>query len=204
MMDKIEESLDMIYGTPPVGTEALDRLQQSVQEWQDAIWYDALRDSPVGPLFVAVGNQGVIAIEFGTDEEKFVRELEARHGVTTVRSMDRVGEAMSQILQYLSGDRRSFELDVDLSDSTDFQRKVLEAAVEVPPGYVATYGEIAIRIGNPKSSRAVGQALARNPIPIVVPCHRVVAADGSMTGYSGAGGIETKAHLLRLEGATIA
>ncbi len=204
MMDTIEESLDMIYGAPPAGTEALERLQQTVQEWQDAIWYDALRDSPVGPLFVAVGTQGVIAIEFGTDEAEFVRELEARHGVTTVRSMERVSEAMSQILQYLSGDRRAFELEVDLRDSTDFQRKVLEAAVAVPPGYVATYGEIAARIGKPKSSRAVGQALARNPIPIVVPCHRVVAADGSLTGYSGAGGIETKAHLLRLEGATIA
>ncbi len=204
MMDTIEESLDTIYGTPPAGTEALDRLRHSVQEWQDAIWYDALRDSPVGPLFVAVGNQGVVAIEFGTDETGFVEELESRHGVTTIRSMERVSEVMSQILQYLSGDRRSFELDVDLRNSTDFQRKVLEAAVAVPPGYVSTYGEIAVRIGKPKSSRAVGQALARNPIPIVVPCHRVVAADGSMTGYSGAGGIETKAHLLRLEGATIA
>ena len=204
MTDTVEESLDTIYGSPPEGTEALHRLQQSVQQWQDALWYDALRDSPVGPLLVAVGNQGVVAIEFGTDETGFVRELEARHGVKIIRSMGRVSEAMSQILQYLSGDRRSFELDVDLRDSTDFQRKVLEAAVAVPPGYVATYGEIAIRIGKPKSSRAVGQALARNPIPIVVPCHRVVAADGSMTGYSGAGGIETKAHLLRLEGATIA
>ena len=96
------------------------------------------------------------------------------------------------------------QTDIDLRDSTQFQRKVLEAAVAVPPGFVATYGEIAARIGKPKSSRAVGQALARNPIPIVVPCHRVVAADGSLTGYSGAGGIETKASLLRLEGATIA
>jgi len=204
MMDIIEESLDTIYGTPPAGTDALNRLQNNVQQWQNAIWYDALRDSPVGPLLVAVGNHGVIAIEFGTDETGFVRELEARHGVTAFRSMDRVSEAISQILQYLSGDRKLFELDVDLRDLTDFQRKVLEAAAAVPPGYVATYGEIAAGIGKPKSSRAVGQALARNPIPIIVPCHRVVAADGSLTGYSGAGGIETKAHLLRLEGATIA
>jgi hypothetical protein len=108
MMDTIEKSLDMIYSAPPAGTEALERLQQSVQEWQDAIWYDALRDSPVGPLFVAVGNQGLVAVGFGTDEAGFVRELEARHGVTTLRSMERVSEAMSQILQYLSGDRRSF------------------------------------------------------------------------------------------------
>ncbi|MFQ5923272.1 MAG: methylated-DNA--[protein]-cysteine S-methyltransferase [Anaerolineales bacterium] len=204
MMDRIEETLDAIYGTPPVGTEALDRLRHSVQQWQEAIWYDALRGSAVGPLLVAVSDQGVVAIEFGTDEAGFVRELEARHGVTAIRSMERSRETMSQILQYLSGDRRSFELEIDLRGSTEFQRKVLEAAVSVPPGYVATYGEIAARIGKPQSSRAVGQALARNPIPIIVPCHRVVAADGALTGYSGAGGIETKAHLLRLEGATIA
>ena len=203
-MDRIEESLDAIYGTLPVGAEVLERLHHSVQQWQEAIWYDALRDSAVGPLLVGVSDQGVVAIEFGTDEAGFVRELEERHGVSAVRSMERVSETMSQILQYLSGNRRSFKLDIDLRDSTQFQRKVLEAAVAVPPGFVATYGEIAARIGKPKSSRAVGQALARNPIPIVVPCHRVVAADGSLTGYSGAGGIETKASLLRLEGATIA
>ena len=203
-MDRIEESLDAIYGTPPVGAEVLERLHHSVQKWQEAIWYDALRDSAVGPLLVGVSDQGVVAIEFGKDEAGFVRELEERHGVSAVRSMERVRETMSQILQYLSGNRRSFKLDIDLRDSTQFQRKVLEAAVAVPPGFVATYGEIAARIGKPKSSRAVGQALARNPIPIVVPCHRVVAADGSLTGYSGAGGIETKASLLRLEGATIA
>jgi methylated-DNA-[protein]-cysteine S-methyltransferase len=104
---------------------------------------------------------------------------------------------MSQILQYLSGDRRSFEIDIDLRDSTGFQRKVLEAAVAVPPGYVATYGEIATRIGKPQSSRAVGQALARNPIPIIVPCHRVLASDGTLCGYGG--GLERKRLLLELE-----
>ncbi|MFQ5942289.1 MAG: methylated-DNA--[protein]-cysteine S-methyltransferase [Anaerolineales bacterium] len=204
MMEKIEETLDMLYSTPPADSDVMDRLNHSVHQWQEAIWFDGLRDSAIGPLLVAVSDEGVVGIEFGTDEAEFVRELEARHGVTAIRSMERVSETMSQILQYLSGDRRSFELDIDLRDSTEFQRKVLEAAVAVPPGYVATYGEIAFRIGKPQSSRAVGQALARNPIPIIVPCHRVVAADGSLTGYSGAGGIETKAHLLRLEGATIA
>lgn len=204
MTDKIEERLDALYGAPPPGSEALERLHRKVQQWQEAIWYDALRDSAVGPLLVAVSDQGVVAVEFGTNEAGFVRELEARYGVTVLRSMDQVREAMSQILQYLSGDRRTFELDVDLRGSTEFQRKVLESAGAVPPGFVATYGEIAARIGQPQSARAVGQALARNPIPIIVPCHRVVAVNGSLTGYSGAGGIETKAHLLRLEGATIA
>ncbi len=204
MIDTVDQALDAIYGSPPEDTEVLEKLGTSVQQWQKATWYDALRDSPVGPLLVAVSDQGVVAIDFGTDEDAFVKELEARHGVPAFRSMDRVSGTMSQILQYLAGDRKSFDLEIDLRHSTGFQRDVLEAAIAVPPGYVATYGEIAARIGKPQSSRAVGQALARNPIPIVVPCHRVVAADGSLTGYSGAGGIETKAHLLRLEGATIA
>jgi len=204
MINNLEETLDALYGAPPPGTDALERLHHKVQQWQVAIWYDALRDSAVGPLLVAVSDRGVVAVEFGTDEAEFVRELEARHGVTALRSMDRVRETMSQILQYLSGDRRTFELEVDLRDSTEFQRNVLESAVAVPAGFVATYGEIAARIGKPQSARAVGQALARNPIPIIVPCHRVVSVNGSLTGYSGAGGIETKAHLLRLEGATIA
>ena len=204
MADKIEETLDAIYATPPSSAEVVERLQASVEQWQDAIWYDALRDSAVGPLLVAVSDQGVVGIEFGTDELAFIEELEARHGVKAIRSMEHVSATMSQILQYLSGDRRAFDLEIDLRDATEFQQKVLLAAAAVPAGYVVTYGEIAARIGKPQSSRAVGQALAHNPIPIIVPCHRVVAADGSLTGYSGAGGIETKAHLLRLEGATIA
>ena len=125
MTDKIEETLDALYGAPPPGSEALERLHRKVQQWQEAIWYEALRDSAVGPLLVAVSGQGVVAVEFGTNEAGFVRELEARHGVTVLRSMDQVREAMSQILQYLSGDRRTFELDVDLRGSTEFQRKVL-------------------------------------------------------------------------------
>jgi methylated-DNA-[protein]-cysteine S-methyltransferase len=125
-------------------------------------------------------------------------------GSPVLRSQERVEAVAGQIGQYLDGSRQSFELEVDLSTVTPFQRRVLEAATRVPAGVVATYGEIARRIGKPRAARAVGQALARNPVPIVVPCHRVVAADGSLTGYSGRGGIETKAQLLRLEGAALA
>lgn len=203
MMGHLEESLDLIYGTPPTQMEATERLRSRVEVWQEAIWYDSLPESAVGPLLVAVGNRGVVAIEFGNREADFVYELETRFGVTVFRSMERVREAMSQLLQYLAGDRRLFELEIDLSGSTDFERRVLEATAAIPPGYVASYGDIAQRIGKPRAARAVGQAVARNPIPIVVPCHRVVGSDGSLTGYSGAGGIETKAHLLRLEGAAI-
>ena len=203
-MQKLEETLDQIYATPPDPTEAIARLAAKVQQWQSAVWYDGLPDSAVGPLMVAVSEGGVVALHFGDDEAEFLSELERQLGVAAFRSPERCQGILSQILQYLSGDRREFDLDVDLRGSTDFQRLVLEAASGVPPGYVATYGEIAVRIGKPKSARAVGQALAHNPIPIIVPCHRVVSTDGSLTGYSGASGVETKAMLLRLEGATIA
>ena len=103
-------------------------------------------------------------------------------------------------MEYFAGQRDSFNVPVDLSRSTDFQQQVLRAAARVPRGGLATYAEIARHIGKPRASRAVGQALARNPVPIVIPCHRVVAADGSLTGYSGRGGIRTKAQLLVLEG----
>lgn len=203
MIEQLEESLDLTYSSPPSADDALDRLKVKIETWQDAVWYDLLPVSAIGPLLVAVSNKGVVAIEFGDDEDDFVRHIEARFSVMAIRSMDQVREAMRQILQYLSGNRRLFDLEIDLSRSTDFERQVLEAAVAIPPGYVASYGEIAQRVGKPRGARAVGQAVARNPIPIVVPCHRVVGSDGSLTGYSGAGGIETKAHLLRLEGAAI-
>jgi methylated-DNA-[protein]-cysteine S-methyltransferase len=86
---------------------------------------------------------------------------------------------------------------------TTFQRKVLLTVAEVPRGEFTTYAELAKRIGQPKAARAVGQALGSNPMPLVLPCHRVLASDGSMGGYSGRGGVKTKEKLLRLEGARL-
>lgn len=89
---------------------------------------------------------------------------------------------------------------MDLTSLTDFQRRVLLTTQQVPRGKVTTYGEIACQIGQPRASQAVGQALGRNPVPLVIPCHRVLASDGSLGGYSGGGGVKTKAQLLQLEG----
>jgi methylated-DNA-[protein]-cysteine S-methyltransferase len=106
--------------------------------------------------------------------------------------------------QYLAGRRQAFDLPVDLSAVTSFQREVLLAACQIPRGQVRTYAEVARQIGRPKAARAVGQALASNPVPIVVPCHRVLAADGSLRGYTGGGGLRTKRRLLTLEGVAVA
>ena len=119
------------------------------------------------------------------------------HDAATER---RLAEAAQQLRQYLAGDRHQFVLPLDLRFMSDFQRRVLTTVARVPAGQVTTYGDLARRIQRPKSSRAVGQALGHNPIPIVLPCHRVLAADGELGGYSGRGGIETKRYLLALEG----
>lgn len=203
---ELQAALDATLGSEPSAdrtARALEELRASVQHWGSAIWYGSLDHSQVGPLLIAVGRRGLVAIEFGDDEERFVERLAKASGAPVWRSQDQVAEAVEQLRQYFDGQRREFELAVDLSRASRFRQRVLEAAAKVPAGVVASYGEIARRIGKPRAARAVGQALAHNPIPIVVPCHRVVAADGSLTGYSGGSGIEVKRRLLALEGATL-
>jgi methylated-DNA-[protein]-cysteine S-methyltransferase len=106
-----------------------------------------------------------------------------------------------QLREYFAGDRSNFNLPVDISQLTPFQRSVLDVACRIAPGQVWTYHRVAQELGRPRSSRPVGGALARNPIPIVIPCHRVIASDGSLGGYSGGSGLEAKRWLLQLEGA---
>jgi len=103
--------------------------------------------------------------------------------------------------QYFNGRRHEFDIDVDLSGLTPFQTKVLVATAKIPFGSVSTYGQIARRAGNERASRAAGGALNHNPIPIVVPCHRVVGSNGALVGY--AGGLDTKRRLLAIEGADV-
>jgi methylated-DNA-[protein]-cysteine S-methyltransferase len=107
-----------------------------------------------------------------------------------------------QLDEYFEGKRKHFELDVDLRLAHDFGRTVLEELGRVPFGEITTYGALAARAGKPKAARAVGTIMNRNPVPIVLPCHRVVGANGSLVGY--AGGLERKQMLLRLEGALLA
>lgn len=109
-------------------------------------------------------------------------------------------QARQQILQYLEGTRREFDLPLDWNAISGFQADVLRLTLGIPYGEVSTYGELASELGKPAASRAVGGALARNPLPLLIPCHRVVSSTGALTGYSAAGGIATKARLLQMEG----
>ena len=107
--------------------------------------------------------------------------------------------AIIQISEYLGGKRRDFDLSIDWSMMTQFQEQVLRATDSIPCGGVSTYSQIAQKVGKPGAARAVGSAEAANPVPIVIPCHRVIGSDGKLHGYGGRGGITTKAWLLKLE-----
>jgi len=158
-------------------------------------------DSPIGTLLVAASERGVCRISFDPEPERELDALATAFGVRVLRAPGPVEIVRRELDEYFEGARREFDLQVDLTPLPGFQRAVLEELVRVPYGHVDTYGGLAQRIGKPRAARAVGGALNRNPIPIVVPCHRIVGATGSLVGY--AGGLERKEALLGLEGALL-
>ncbi len=156
-------------------------------------------ESPVGPLLVAATERGLCRISFRPDPEEQLDGLSRTFGPRVLRSAAAIDAARRQLDEYFEGRRRGFELDTDLRATTaPFARRVLEELALVPYGETTTYGELAQRVGAPRAARAVGTVMNRNALPIVLPCHRVVGANGSLTGYGG--GLHVKEHLLRLEG----
>jgi methylated-DNA-[protein]-cysteine S-methyltransferase len=166
------------------------------------VFYDVVPKSPIGRIYLAAGRHGLVVVGLATDEQSFARRVKRVAGVVPVRSSDRLRVARRQIREYLSGRRRSLDLAIDLGAAAPFQRAVLEAARRIPRGTVLTYGDLAARLHRPKAGRAVGQALAHNPLPVVIPCHRVVSGDGGLRGYLG-DRIGLKAKLLALEGVLV-
>ncbi len=162
--------------------------------------YD-LADSPVGPLLLAATERGVCRISFDPDAERELEGLARSFGVRVLRSPRPVEPLRRQLEDYFERRRRAFDVEVDVSALPSFQQLVLEELARVPYGETATYGGLATRIGRPRAARAVGGALNRNPIPIVLPCHRVVGSSGRLVGY--AGGLDRKRALLELEGAVL-
>jgi methylated-DNA-[protein]-cysteine S-methyltransferase len=158
-------------------------------------------DSPVGPLFVAASDRGLLRISYDADPEGQLDRLAELAGPRVLRAPRRVDPVRRQLDEYFAGRRESFELEVDLRGAAPFNAQVLRELARVPYGETTTYGALAARVGSPRAARAVGTVMNRNPIPIVLPCHRVVGADGSLTGY--AGGLDRKERLLRLEGAIL-
>jgi methylated-DNA-[protein]-cysteine S-methyltransferase len=204
--DKLTATLDSLYESGPSSqTTKLAKLalQTSLSEMVSPIYYDRIEDTPLGPVWLAAGPHGLVAVEYNGSEENFLSYLGKVSKGKPQRSAEKVAAARKILLIYLHGESKRIDLDVDLSGITPFQRRVLEETRKVPRGQVSTYAEIAKRIGQPKAVRAVGQALRRNPVPIVVPCHRVIASDGSLGGYGGEMRSKRKVQLLKLEGVAL-
>ena len=168
----------------------------AVREGLVDVRYDVV-DSPIGDLLVAQTDHGLCRIWFGTSGQE--EELARLFGVRVLRAP--LDEARRELDEYFEGSRRSFDLPLDLRVAP-FHAEVLHELAQVPYGLTTTYGALAGKVGRPRAARAVGTVMNRNPIPIVLPCHRVVGANGSLTGY--AGGLDTKLKLLQLEGAILA
>jgi methylated-DNA-[protein]-cysteine S-methyltransferase len=160
--------------------------------------YDVV-DSPLGPLFVAATERGLCRISYDTEPERQEEWLARGFGARVLRSPRALDDVRRELAGYFEGERHDFDLDVDLRPFAEFNRAVLRHLARVPYGQTTTYGTLAARAGRPRAARAVGMVMNRNPIPIVLPCHRVVGSTGKLVGY--AGGLDRKEALLRLEGA---
>jgi methylated-DNA-[protein]-cysteine S-methyltransferase len=156
-------------------------------------------DSPLGPLLLAATPRGLACVSYSEfrSEDQTLERLAARLSPRVIEAPARLDSARRQLDDYFSGRLHEFSLPIDWSLVGDFGRRVLGRTAAIPYGGVATYGEVARAIGSPRAARATGNALGANPMPIVVPCHRVVASGGKMGGYTG--GIERKQLLLTLE-----
>jgi methylated-DNA-[protein]-cysteine S-methyltransferase len=164
--------------------------------------FDILPDTPIGDLLVGVTDHGLCRIHFDPDPERELESLARLFGPRVLRSAKPVDRVRRQLDEYFAGKRRAFDVDRDLRPVPEFNRRVLTQLADVAYGTTTTYGELARELGSSRSggahnARAVGAAVGATPIPIVIPCHRVIGADGSLTGYGG--GLPRKRALLTLE-----
>ena len=164
----------------------------------------AVEDSPLGRLVLAATPQGLVTIayeDFRGGLDPVLERLATRLSPRILEAPARLDAVRRELDEYFAGHRRAFDLALDLRVAP-FHEAVLHELARVPYGSTDTYGALAARVGRPRAARAVGTVMNRNPIPIVLPCHRIVGSNGSLTGY--AGGLEVKRHLLELEGAMLA
>jgi methylated-DNA-[protein]-cysteine S-methyltransferase len=160
-------------------------------------------DTPVGPLGVATTDTGLVKVALHPDEDGFLEELAANVSPRIIERRQKLDPVRRQLDEYFDGHRTTFSLRIDWQLSRGFRQMVLKTLFsEVHFGEVVSYGELAKRVGHPKASRAVGTAMATNPVPIVVPCHRVLQAGGRVGNYGG--GPEMKRQLLTHEGSLLA
>jgi methylated-DNA-[protein]-cysteine S-methyltransferase len=160
-----------------------------------------VEDSPVGPLLLAATKRGLVELGYEGEKEldTYLTRLSAKLSPRVLEEPARLDPVRRELDEYFSGKRTDFDIPLDWSLTTGFTQRVLRATAKIPYGRVSTYREMATKAGNERAVRAAGNALGANPIPIVVPCHRILRTGGSLGGYGG--GLPRKEFLLKLEGA---
>lgn len=163
---------------------------------QQPVWYSRY-ESPLGVIFVAAMAGGVAELSINADEASFLTRMRAKYGYQIIEMRRPFFELSEKLDVYFDGLPVDFAIPVRLSGSA-FETSVWNALRRIPWGRTVSYADVALMIGRPRAARAVGNACGRNPLPIIIPCHRVICADGRLGGYTG--GIEIKKKLLRIEG----
>ena len=161
-------------------------------------------ETPIGRCALVWRGGLIVGAALPASSDERLKESIARRfsGAREAEPPEYVEAAMAAVVRLLSGEKETFAaLELDLGGLAEFERRVLEFTRQIPPGETRTYGEIAAALGNPGAARAVGRALGANPIPIIIPCHRVLAASGKSGGFSAPGGASTKLRILEIEGA---
>src|SRR5512134_799132 len=169
----------------------------------DPIYIGELNGTPLGDFCLAVSDFGLVAIEWA-DSQPALDAYLARLNRPIQLNQKKVAPYAKELREYLTGKRTAFTIPIDWTLFTPFQREALQPVFRIPYGETRTYIEIAREIDRPLAYRAVGSANAMNPMPIVVPCHRVIGTDGKLHGYGGGEGLKTKEWLLKMEGAVMA
>lgn len=164
--------------------------------------YGVLDQTPVGPVSLMAGDRGLEQVAFSSLKD-FKADLPANDGGPSLTGMETISTLLVELSEYFFGLRKTFSAPVDWDVIEGFQKDVLLATYEIPFGEVCTYGDLANLLGKPGAARAVGTALAKNPMALVIPCHRVVGSDRKLHGFAAPDGIKAKALLLELEGHTL-
>lgn len=204
MNDSQQTDNDLVHQLSAPDVEAVTRLHSRLleQAQQDGLLDVAYRtiDSPLGQLLLAGTEAGLLRVAYHSeDHDRVLSALCAEVSPRVLHAPGRLDDATRQLEEYFDNRRTRFTLALDMRLARGFRREVLQHLPEIGYGRTATYTDVAVASGRPKAVRAVGTACARNPLPVVVPCHRVLRSDGSPGGY--VGGLDAKAALLRLEGA---
>jgi methylated-DNA-[protein]-cysteine S-methyltransferase len=159
-----------------------------------------VENTALGTIWLAFTEDGLAAVGVRDSQASFSQQLARMRFDQIVVDQDRLAGSLEQMDEYLSGLRRSFDFPIDWSVLPPFQQSALRATWSIPYGQTRTYAQIAQQVGHPRAARAVGRAEATNPMPLVIPCHRVIGSDGKLHGYGAGDGLETKAWLLEMEG----